>query len=98
MARSSPTGRTTTSSKLQLLPTLHPDPDPFADTVLPAEVPGVKGDVQVFYVNGGIHLGEDRLPVAAGLGPRKRFDKPTNYLHVLLRHRPRSIPQAPLSI
>ena len=53
---------------------------------------GVKTDVQIVYLNVGVHLSEDRLPVVAGLRPRKRFDKPTNYLHVLLRHRPRSIP------
>ena len=75
-------------------PTLHPDPDPFADTVVSSVAPGIKTDVQVLYLNGGVHLSEDRLPVVAGLRPRKPFDKPTNYLHVLLRHRPRSIPQA----
>jgi hypothetical protein len=32
-------------------------------------------------------VGEDRLPVVAALCVHKRFDKPTNYLDVLLRHR-----------
>src|SRR5436309_1674954 len=69
------------------LPALHPDPDPFADAVVSSVALGVKTDVQIGYLNVGVHLSEDRLPVVAGLRSRKRFDKPTNYLHVLLRHR-----------
>jgi hypothetical protein len=57
-----------------------------ADTVVSSEALGVKTDVQVVYLNVGVHLGEHRLPVAAGLRPGKRFDEPTNYLHVLLRN------------
>ena len=47
----------------------------------------VKTDVQIVYLNVRVHLSEDRLPVVAGLRSRKRFDKPTNCRHVLLRHR-----------
>ena len=93
MARFSPTGRTSRVLQAPTLPTLHPDPDPFADTVVSAELPGVKSDVEVVYLYSWVHLGEDRLPVVAGLRPRKRFYKPTNYLGIVLRHRPCSIPQ-----
>src|SRR4029453_6039734 len=62
------------------LPALHPDPDPFADTVVSSEVPGVESDVQVVYLDGRVPLGEDRLPVAAGLRPGKTFNKSANDL------------------
>src|SRR5690349_18620475 len=55
------------------LPTLHPVANPLADTVLSSVALRVKSDVQVVYLNVGVHLSEDWMPVAGGLRPRKRF-------------------------
>jgi hypothetical protein len=52
---------------------------------------GIKTDVAIVYHDVGVQLSEDSLPLV--VPPIESLDQPFHDFHVLLRHRPRSIPQ-----